>query len=278
MTPDICGANTNRNKPQTGLPLGGGNGGSDFDPKGRSEGEVMRFCQSFMTELHRHIGEYTDVPAGDAGVGQREIGYLFGQYRRITNRYESGVLTGKGLGWGGAWVRKEATGYGCAFFAQGMLDALGSTLDGRTVTVSGAGNVAIYAIEKVQQLGSTVIGCSDSKGYIHDPAGIDVELVKEIKEVERGPLEVYADRRSGSRFVTGERLWEIPTEVVLPCATQGELDDADALKLVKGGVLIVAEGANMPSTPGAIEVLCEGGAVPKKPARFSDMWAPSRNP
>ena len=162
----------------TGLPLGGGKGGADFDPKGRSEGEVMRFCQSFMTELHRHIGEYTDVPAGDAGVGEREIGFLFGQYRRITNRYESGVLTGKGLAWGGARVRKEATGYGCAYFAEEMLGALDSSMSGRTVTVSGAGNVAIYAIEKVQQLGGTVVGCSDSKGYLHDPAGLDVELIK----------------------------------------------------------------------------------------------------
>lgn len=245
----------------TGLPLGGGKGGSDFDPKGRSAGEVMRFCQSFMTELHRHIGEYTDVPAGDAGVGQREIGYLFGQYRRITNRYESGVMTGKGLGWGGVQVRKEATGYGCAFFAREMLDALGSSLDGRTVTVSGAGNVAIYAIEKVQQLGGTVVGCSDSGGYLHDPAGIDVEIVKQIKEVERGPLEDYADRRSGSGFVAGKRLWELPTEVALPCATQNELDQDDAATLVKNGVMIVAEGANMPCTSGAVEVLREGGVV-----------------
>jgi glutamate dehydrogenase (NADP+) len=244
----------------TGLPLGGGKGGSDFDPKGRSDGEIMRFCQSFMNELHRHMGEYTDVPAGDAGVGQREIGYLFGQYRRITNRYESGTLTGKGLTWGGAQVRKEATGYGCAYFAQEMLAARGSTLDGRTVTVSGAGNVAVYAIEKTQQLGGTVIGCSDSKGYLHDPAGIDVELLKEIMEVERGRLEEYAPRRPGSRYVPGEALWELPTEVALPCATQNELDEEAAAKLVEGGVMIVAEGANLPCTPGAIEVLRRGGA------------------
>ena len=245
----------------TGLPLGGGKGGADFDPKGRSEGEVMRFCQSFMTELHRHIGEYTDVPAGDAGVSEREIGFLFGQYRRITNRYESGVLTGKGLAWGGARVRKEATGYGCAYFAEEMLGALDSSMSGRTVTVSGAGNVAIYAIEKVQQLGGTVVGCSDSKGYLHDPAGLDVELIKEIKENERGPLEDYVARRSGSRFVTGKRLWELPTEVALPCATQNELDHKDAEQLVENGVLMVAEGANLPCTSGAVEVLRSGGAL-----------------
>ncbi len=245
----------------TGLPLGGGKGGSDFDPKGCSEGEIMRFCQSFMTELHRHIGEHTDVPAGDAGVGQREIGFLFGQYRRITNRYESGVLTGKGLGWGGAKVRKEATGYGCAYFAEEMLRARDSSLDGRTVTVSGAGNVAIYAIEKVQQLGGTVVGCSDSRGYVHDPAGLDVELIKEIKEVDRGPLQDYADRRSGSKFVAGASLWEIPTEVALPCATQGELDARDARSLIESGTVLVAEGANMPCTPEAVEVLREGGAL-----------------
>lgn len=245
----------------TGLPLGGGKGGSDFDPKGRSEAEVMRFCQSFMSELHRHIGEYTDVPAGDSGVGEREIGYLFGQYRRITNRYESAVLTGKGLTWGGARVRKEATGYGCAYFAQEMLGALDSSLSGRTVTVSGAGNVAIYAIEKVQQLGGTVIGCSDSKGYLHDPAGLDLASIKEIKEVERGPLEDYAARRPGSRFVPGGRLWELPTEVALPCATQNELDHDDAGMLVENGVLIVAEGANLPCTPGAVDVLRAGGVA-----------------
>lgn len=245
----------------TGLPLGGGKGGSDFDPKGRSEAEVMRFCQSFMTELHRHIGEYTDVPAGDAGVGEREIGFLFGQYRRITNSYESGVLTGKGVTWGGARVRKEATGYGCAYFAEEMLRTTGSSLNGRTVTVSGAGNVAIYAIEKAHQLGATVIGCSDSQGYVHDPAGLDLELIKEIKEVERGPISSYADRRPGSSFTAGARLWELPTEVALPCATQNELDENDARRLVEGGALLVAEGANMPCTRGAVEALREGGVL-----------------
>ena len=245
----------------TGLPLGGGKGGADFDPKGRSEAEVMRFCQSFMTELHRHIGEHTDVPAGDAGVGEREIGFLFGQYRRITNRYESGVLTGKGLTWGGAQVRREATGYGCAYFAQEMLRVDGSSLDGRTVTVSGAGNVAIYAIEKVQRLGGTVVGCSDSKGYVHDPDGLDLDLIKQIKEVERGSLERYGQERDGAKFVSGGSLWEIPTEVALPCATQNEIDGNDASKLVECGALAVAEGANMPCTPEAIEVLREGGVL-----------------
>jgi glutamate dehydrogenase (NADP+) len=245
----------------TGLPLGGGKGGSDFDPKGRSEAEVMRFCQAFMTELHRHIGEYTDVPAGDAGVGEREIGFLFGQYRKITNRYESGVLTGKGVLWGGSRVRREATGYGCVYFAQEMLRRIDSSLDGRTVTVSGSGNVAIYAIEKAQQLGATVVGCSDSQGYVHDPAGLDLELIKEIKEVERGRLSAYPDRRPGSSFTSGARLWELPTEVALPCATQGELDETDARRLVESGTLLVAEGANMPCTRGAVDVLREGGVL-----------------
>jgi glutamate dehydrogenase (NADP+) len=245
----------------TGLPLGGGKGGSDFDPKGRSENEIMRFCQSFMTELWRHIGEYTDVPAGDIGVGEREIGYLFGQYRRITNRYESGVLTGKGLGWGGARVRREATGYGTAYFAQEMLRAEGSSICDRTVTVSGSGNVAIYAIEKVQQLGGTVIGCSDSGGYVHDPDGIDLALLKQIKEVERARLDRYAEERPGARHVPGGRVWELACEVALPCATQNELDEEDARKLVESGALVVAEGANMPCTAGAIGVLRAGGVL-----------------
>jgi len=245
----------------TGLPLGGGKGGADFDPSGRSDAEVMRFCQSFMTELHRHIGEHTDVPAGDAGVGERELGYMFGQYRRITNRYESGTLTGKGLAWGGAQVRREATGYGCAYFVQEMLRVDGSSLSGRTVTVSGAGNVAIYAIEKVQALGGMVTGCSDSGGYLHDPAGLDLDLIKRIKQVERGSLEQYAAERGDSSFVAGGRIWEIPTEVALPCATQNELDEDDARKLVESGALAVAEGANMPCTPAAVAVLKEGGAL-----------------
>jgi glutamate dehydrogenase (NADP+) len=245
----------------TGLPLGGGKGGSDFDPKGRSEAEIMRFCQSFMTELHRHIGEYTDVPAGDIGVGERELGYLFGQYRRITNRYESGVLTGKGLAWGGARVRKEATGYGCAYFAQEMLRTQGSSLNDRSVIVSGSGNVAIYAIEKVQRLGGTVIACSDSGGHVIDRDGIDVALLKEIKEVGRGSLAEYADRRPGSEFVAGAKVWQVPAEVVLPCATQGELDGEDARQVVAGGAKVVAEGANMPCTSDAVETLREGGVL-----------------
>jgi len=245
----------------TGLPLGGGKGGSDFDPKGRSENEVMRFCQSFMTELWRHIGEYTDVPAGDIGVGEREIGYLFGQYRRITNRYESGALTGKGLNWGGARVRKEATGYGTAYFAQEMLRAQGSSLAERTVTVSGSGNVAIYAIEKAQRLGATVVGCSDSGGYLHDPDGIDLALLKQVKEVERARLDRYVDERPTARYGKGSRIWQVPAEVALPCATQNELDGDDARKLVSSGALVVAEGANMPCTAEAIAVLREGGVL-----------------
>ncbi|HEU5144948.1 MAG TPA: NADP-specific glutamate dehydrogenase [Dermatophilaceae bacterium] len=241
----------------TGMPIGGAKGGSDFDPKGRSDGEVMRFCQSFMTELYRHIGEYTDVPAGDIGVGGREIGYLFGQYKRITNRYESGVLTGKGLGWGGSLVRKEATGYGTVFFAEEMLRARGQSFDGRRVVVSGSGNVAIYAIEKAQELGATVVACSDSSGYVVDPGGIDVDLVKEIKEVRRGRIGEYADRRRAASYRAGGSIWDVDCDVALPCATQNELDEAGAIALVKGGCGVVAEGANMPTTPLATKVLVD---------------------
>jgi glutamate dehydrogenase (NADP+) len=242
----------------TGMPIGGGKGGSDFDPKGRSDGEIMRFCQSFMTELHRHIGEYTDVPAGDIGVGRRELGYLFGQYKRITNRYESGVLTGKGLSWGGSQVRTEATGYGTVFFAQQMLGTQGQDLEGKRVVVSGSGNVAIYAIEKVHQLGGTVVACSDSGGYVVDESGIDLELLKEVKEVQRGRLTDYVEQRGGrARHVSGSSLWEVPCHIALPCATQNELDDADARTLVDNGVEVVVEGANMPCTPGAIGVFQE---------------------
>src|SRR5680860_1478531 len=200
----------------TAMPIGGGKGGSDFDPKGRSDDEIMRFCQSFMTELYRHVGEYTDVPAGDTGVGMREIGFLFGQYKRITNRYESGVLTGKGTDWGGALVRTEATGYGTAFFTQEMLAVRGDSLDGKTVLVSGSGNVAIYAIEKVHQLGGRVVGCSDSDGVVHDPKGIDVELLKQVKEVERRRVRVYADRRPDATYLAGGAIWEIPCDVAMP--------------------------------------------------------------
>jgi glutamate dehydrogenase (NADP+) len=245
----------------TGMPIGGGKGGADFDPKGRSDAEVMRFCQSFMTELHRHLGEYTDVPAGDIGVGERELGYLFGQYKRITNRYESGVLTGKGLGWGGARVRREATGYGCAYFVQEMLAARDTGLDGRRTVVSGSGNVAIYAIEKVHQLGGHVVACSDSSGYVVDEQGIDVELLKEVKEVERGRVEDYAARRGGARFIPDGSIWDVPCEVALPCATQNELNGADARTLVENGVVAVGEGANMPCTPDAIRAFQAAGVA-----------------
>lgn len=243
----------------TGLPIGGGKGGSDFDPKGRSEGEVMRFCQAFMTELYRHLGEHTDVPAGDTGVGGREIGYLFGQYKRITNRYESGVLTGKGLTWGGSQVRREATGYGAVFFVNEILAASGRSLDGQKVVVSGSGNVAIYAIEKVHELGGTVVACSDSSGYVVDERGIDLELLKEIKEVRRGRIADYAEGRAGSRFVAGGSLWEVPCDIALPCATQNELDGAAAGKLIANGCTIVAEGANMPCTPEAVKLFAGAG-------------------
>ena len=245
----------------TGMPIGGGKGGADFDPKGRSDAEIMRFCQSFMTELHRHVGEYTDVPAGDIGVGEREIGYLFGQYKRITNRYESGVLTGKGLGWGGARVRREATGYGCAHFVQEMLGARGTSFDGRDVVVSGSGNVAVYAIEKVQHLGGRVVACSDSGGYVYEGDGIDVTELQQVKEVERGRVSDYADRRAAARYVAGGSVWEVPCHVALPCATQNELDEADARALVDNGVIAVGEGANMPCTPDAIRVFQAAGVA-----------------
>ncbi len=246
----------------TGLPIGGGKGGSDFDPKGRSEGEVMRFCQSFMTELYRHIGEYTDVPAGDIGVGGREIGYLFGQYKRITNRYESGVLTGKGLSWGGSQVRTEATGFGTAFFVDEILKTRNESFDGKRVVVSGSGNVAIYAIEKVHQLGGTVVACSDSSGYVLDEKGIDVDLLTEIKTERRGRIDEYAEARgSDVEFVGGQSVWHVPCDIALPCATQNELDADDATTLIKNGCTIVAEGANMPVTPDAAKLFGEAGVV-----------------
>ncbi|MFF1904674.1 NADP-specific glutamate dehydrogenase [Kitasatospora sp. NPDC058218] len=246
----------------TGMPIGGGKGGADFDPKGRSDAEIMRFCQSFMTELHRHLGEHTDVPAGDIGVGGREIGYLFGQYKRITNRYESGVLTGKGLGWGGAQARTEATGYGCVLFTAEMLRTRGESLEGRRVVVSGSGNVAVYAIEKAQQLGATVVTCSDSSGYVVDEKGIDLALLKEVKEVRRGRVAEYAQLRgSHVRFVEGSGVWNVPCEVALPCATQNELAEADAVALVRNGVKAVAEGANMPTTPEAVRIFQEAGVA-----------------
>ncbi|GAC51021.1 NADP-specific glutamate dehydrogenase [Gordonia aichiensis] len=246
----------------TGLPIGGGKGGSDFDPKGRSDGEVMRFSQSFMTELYRHIGEYTDVPAGDIGVGGREIGYLFGQYKRITNRYESGVLTGKGLSWGGSQVRTEATGYGVVFFVREMLRARGEDLDGKRVVVSGSGNVALYAIEKIHQLGGRVVACSDSGGYVVDDEGIDLDLLKEIKDVHRGRVADYAQKRgTTAHFISSGSIWDVPTDIAIPCATQNELNSDDAASLIRQGCTIVAEGANMPTTPDAINALASSGVL-----------------
>ncbi|MCU1444636.1 NADP-specific glutamate dehydrogenase [Cryobacterium sp.] len=251
----------------TGLPIGGGKGGSDFDPKGRSDAEVMRFCQSFMTELYRHLGEYTDVPAGDIGVGGREIGFMFGQYKRITNRYESGTLTGKGLSWGGSQVRTEATGYGTVFFVDEMLKAAGDSFDGKRVVVSGSGNVAIYAIEKVHQLGGTVVACSDSGGYVVDPAGIDLALLKEIKNGQRGRISEYAARRGNDvAHVADGSIWDVPCDIALPCATQNELDLEGAGALISNGCRIVAEGANMPTTPNAARLLTEA-AVRFAPAK-----------
>ena len=245
----------------TGLPIGGGKGGADFDPKGRSDAEVMRFCQSFMTELYRHLGEYTDVPAGDIGVGTREIGYLFGQYKRITNRYESAVITGKSTEWGGSQVRTEATGYGAVFFAKEMLAAQRNTLDGKECIVSGSGNVAIYAIEKLHQLGARVIACSDSDGYIHDPDGIDLDLLKQVKTVDRQRLTAYAEQRSSATHHTLGSVWSLPAEVVFPCATQNELSGKDALNLAKNGCIAVVEGANMPCTADAVEIFREAGVL-----------------
>ncbi|WP_445529625.1 NADP-specific glutamate dehydrogenase [Streptomyces cyslabdanicus] len=246
----------------TGLGIGGGKGGSDFDPHGRSDAEVMRFCQSFMTELHRHIGEHTDVPAGDIGVGTREIGYLFGQYRRITNRWEAGVLTGKGPHWGGSLIRPEATGYGNVLFAEAMLRERGEELDGQTAVVSGSGNVAIYTIEKLAALGANPLTCSDSSGYVVDDKGVDVELLKQVKEVERGRISEYAERRgSSARFVPGGRVWDVPADVALPSATQNELDEKDAETLVRNGVKAVSEGANMPATPEAVRLFQQAGVA-----------------
>ena len=242
----------------TGMPIGGGKGGSDFDPKGRSDAEVMRFCQSLMTELYRHLGEYTDVPAGDIGVGGREIGYLFGQYKRITNRYESGVLTGKGLTWGGSRVRTEATGYGCSYFVERMLGTRKQGFEGKKVLVSGAGNVAIYTMEKVTEFGGKVIACSDSNGYVVDEKGIDLDLLKEIKEKRRGRVADYAKARgNGAKFIAGGRLWEVPADIAMPSATQNELNGTDAATLIRNGVIAVGEGANMPCTPEAVHAFLQ---------------------
>jgi glutamate dehydrogenase (NADP+) len=243
----------------TGMPIGGAKGGADFDPKDRSDDEIMRFCQSFMTELHRHLGEYTDVPAGDIGVGAREIGYLFGQYKRITNRYESGVLTGKSPAWGGALVRREATGYGAAYFVDEMLKARGQGLEGKTCVVSGSGNVAIYTIEKLHHLGGRVVACSDSDGVIYHRRGLDLPTLKQLKEVERRRIKDYADLHPDAEYHAGGNIWEVPCEVAMPSATQNELDEDSARRLVAGGCIAVGEGANMPSTPGAVRVFQEAG-------------------
>ena len=245
----------------TGMPIGGGKGGSDFDPKGRSDAEIMRFCQSFITELYRHLGEYTDVPAGDIGVGSREIGYMFGQYKRITNRYESGVLTGKGVDWGGSLVRTEATGYGAVYFATEMLRTRDHQMTGKRCIVSGSGNVAIYAIEKLGQMGATVIACSDSNGVLHDPDGINVSLLKRVKEIERARLERYVEERPSAHHLSGSNIWEIPCDLAFPCATQNELLAPDARLLVDNGVIAVAEGANMPCDAEAVRIFHEAGVL-----------------
>ena len=244
----------------TGLPIGGGKGGSDFDPKGKSDREIMAFCQSFMTELCKYIGADTDVPAGDIGVGGREIGFLFGQYKRIRGLYE-GVLTGKGLTFGGSLARTEATGYGLLYFTNAMLKANDIDIAGKTIAVSGAGNVAIYAIEKAQQLGGKPVTCSDSTGWIYDPEGIDVELLKEVKEVRRERLTAYAEARESAEYREGKGVWTIKCDIALPCATQNELQLEDAKTLVENGVLAVAEGANMPTTIEATEYLQENDVL-----------------
>ncbi|KAB1650967.1 NADP-specific glutamate dehydrogenase [Adlercreutzia muris] len=244
----------------TTLPMGGGKGGCDFDPKGKSDMEVMRFCQSFMTELARHIGADTDVPAGDIGTGAREIGYMFGQYKRMKDVFE-GVLTGKGLSFGGSLARTEATGYGLVYLVQEHLKCTGDSFEGKTVCISGSGNVAIYATQKAQQLGATVVTLSDSTGWIYDPAGIDVELVKQIKEVERGRISEYAARREGVTYHEGRGVWVTPCDIALPCATQNEVLIDDVKALVANGCQILAEGANMPTTLDATEYLQENGVV-----------------
>lgn len=242
----------------TGLPIGGGKGGSDFDPKGKSDREVMAFCQSFMSELYKHIGADVDVPAGDIGTGAREIGYLYGQYKKLTNRYE-GVLTGKGLTYGGSLVRKEATGYGLLYITEELLKSHGQSMAGKICVVSGAGNVAIYAIEKAQQMGAKVVTCSDSNGWIYDPDGINVALLKEIKEVKRARLTEYVKARPSAEYTPGKGIWQVKCDIALPCATQNELQIEDAKLLVEHGVMAVCEGANMPTTTDATKYLQEHG-------------------
>ena len=245
----------------TGLPIGGGKGGSDFDPKGKSEAEVMRFCQSFMNELFKYIGPDTDVPAGDIGVGAREIGYLFGQYKRLRNEF-TGVLTGKGLTYGGSLARKEATGYGLCYFADNMLKDAGRSFEGATVVISGSGNVATYACEKATQLGGKVVAMSDSNGYIYDAEGIDLDLIKQIKEVERKRIKEYVQRKPSAQYTEGcAKIWTVPCDIALPCATQNELSGESAKALIANGCFAVAEGANMPCTPEAVDALQEAGVL-----------------
>ena len=245
----------------TGLPIGGGKGGSDFDPKGKSDNEVQRFCQSFMTELYRYIGKDTDVPAGDIGVGAREIGYLYGQYKRITGLYE-GVLTGKGLTWGGSLARKEATGYGLCYFTQAMMERNGKTIAGKTVVVSGSGNVAIYAVQKITEMGAKVVAMSDSNGYIYDPDGIKLDVVKQLKEVERKRIKEYVKAVPTATYTEGcSGIWTIPCQIALPCATQNEINEASAKALIANGVEAVGEGANMPSTLEATAAFQQAGVL-----------------
>lgn len=246
----------------TGMPIGGGKGGSDFNPRGRSDGEIMRFCQSFMSELYRHIGEYTDVPAGDIGVGGREIGFMFGQYKRLTNRYEAGVLTGKALFYGGSRARKEATGYGATYFVERMLATKGHTFEGKRAVVSGSGNVAIYTMEKITEFGGKIMACSDSGGYIVDESGLDLGLIKEIKETRRARISEYVRLKgTGSHYIENGSIWDVPCDIAMPSATQNELTGKDAKTLVRNGVIAVGEGANMPSTPDAVRIFQDAGVL-----------------
>ena len=255
----------------TTLPLGGGKGGSDFDPHGKSDGEIMRFCQAFITELQRHIGQFTDIPAGDIGVGAREIGYMFGQMKRISNRFEGATLTGKGLTYGGSLARTEATGYGICYFTEEMLRKLcNTTFEGKTVIVTGSGNVAIFCAEKVMQLGGKVVAMSDSNGYIHDPNGIDLDKIKDIKLKRRARIKVYAHEVAGATYREGCRnIWDIPCQIALPCATQNEVDAEEAKKIIAGGAIALAEGANMPCTIEAIALLQAAG-IPVGPAKAAN--------
>lgn len=255
----------------TGLPMGGAKGGSNFNPKGKSDREVMRFCHSLMTELHRHIGEHTDVPAGDIGVGAREISYLFGQYKRLENRH-TGVLTGKGLSFGGSHLRKEATGYGCVYFLENMLNHRSDSIEGKTVAISGAGNVAIYAIEKALQLGAKVVTLSDSRGFIHDPDGLDEEklaFVKDLKEVRRGSLEAYGKKFPKAEFHPDKRPWQVPVEIAIPCATQNEISKSDARALLDNGLAAICEGANMPAEPDAAHLFTQA-RIPYGPGKAAN--------